>query len=610
MSLFELEGGRLVPAQFGRTVAEGLTEDVLETVRSQVLEIVARPLFPITWRDMSRIHEGVGDNPRLTALDATGQVVAVEVLAHLNSEALITSLSRLADAAALSWTDLASEYPGGIPAFREGWANFRDSMPPSPGAGPRLIMVVGSIDPQVRPALEVLAASGVEIHEISLRRMTSGRAFLDVAPVGPRTYAHVPQLLGQGSTVEALPVGAFSSSQSVPAQASLPTAPAAAPASDSAPAADASPAAQTLTAPTAVQAPSAPAAAQAPTVPPASAPAQDAAPVSHQAAASQTPTVQTPDPQTSHTPAANNVQSSAASTSQAGLAAANAAQATSAQANPVQPHNVQPHNAQPHSVRPAASQAKATPAAPARASASGSSDAEHHVSTGTFPQAATARALADEGVRAAQSNVAPSAANEGGAATTSPVPLAPVKPNPVEPSVYEEPALETTRERGVHSRPRARHAATDSPVARERDLPLRSEQAQSQAAAESAAHSALFALHEREMQVNRAREEGLPVYNRDADGLRVLAGIVGERTPLGVRASMSVRMPMFLTESGTILVGGAEFTHPGEALAFNGHQGMDGWLELRLGDALGPSLAEALDEVNADILREYENFSD
>ncbi|WP_175955265.1 hypothetical protein [Schaalia sp. Marseille-Q2122] len=218
MPLFELEGGRLVPAQFGRTVAEGLTEDVLETVRSQVLEIVARPLFPITWRDMSRAHEGVGDSPRLTALDATGQVVAVEVLAHLNSEALITSLSRLADAAALSWTDLASEYPGGIPAFREGWANFRDSMPPSPGAGPRLIMVVGSIDPQVRPALEVLAASGVEIHEISLRRMSSGRAFLDVAPVGPRIYAHVPQLLGQGSTVEALPVGSFGAQQAVQPQ--------------------------------------------------------------------------------------------------------------------------------------------------------------------------------------------------------------------------------------------------------------------------------------------------------------------------------------------------------------------------------------------------------
>ncbi|WP_175955267.1 hypothetical protein [Schaalia sp. Marseille-Q2122] len=189
----------------------------------------------------------------------------------------------------------------------------------------------------------------------------------------------------------------------------------------------------------------------------------------------------------------------------------------------------------------------------------------------------------------------------------SPAPLAPAKPAPVvEPSVFEEPAIERTRERTLRPRPRARHAATDSPVARERELPTRGEQAHSQAAAESAAHSALFALHEREMKVNRARQEGVPVYDRDAEGLRVLAGIVGERTPLGVRPSISLRMPMFLTEEGSILVGGTVFTNPTEALAFNGHQGMNGWLELRLGDALGPSLAEALDEVNADILREYE----
>lgn len=530
MPLFELEGGRLVPAQFGRTVAEGLTEDVLETVRSQVLEIVARPLFPITWRDMSRGREGVGESPRLTALDATGQVVAVEVLAHLNSEALITSLSRLADAAALSWTDLASEYPGGIPAFREGWANFRDSMPPSPGAGPRLIMVVGSIDPQVRPALEVLVASGVEIHEISLRRMSSGRAFLDVAPVGPRIYAHVPQILGQGSAVEALPMASLAPTPRVSAE-----------------------------------------------VPSDSAPADP--PVSASIAAAQ--------------------QNSA---EEAGRGAATPASAP--MEAPSQQGAATPAPA-PHSATPVPS--TATPVADYD-----TLDADHQVSTATFPQAATARALADEGVRAAQSNAtADTPANEVSAAATSPVPLAPAKPTPVaEPSVYEEPPLEITRERGLHARPRARHAATDAPVARERDLPLRSEQAQSQAAAESAAHSALFALHEREMQVNRAREEGVPVYNRDAEGLSILARIIGERTPLGIRPSITVRMPMFLTETGTILVGGTEFVDPTDALAFNGHQGMDGWLELRLGDALGPSLAEALDEVNADIVREYGGFSD
>lgn len=209
MSLFELERGRLVPAQFGRTVTDGLTEELLESVRAQVLEIIARPLFPVTWRDLSR---GSGDDhaPRLTALDATGQVVCVEVTRHLTSSNLISALSALADTAALSWTDLARVYPGGIPSFRADWLTFRDSMPPSPGAGPRLIMVVGSIDPSARAALEVLVASGVEVHELSLRAMSNGRSFLAVNPVGPRVYAHVPQILGQNADVQPLEVAASS----------------------------------------------------------------------------------------------------------------------------------------------------------------------------------------------------------------------------------------------------------------------------------------------------------------------------------------------------------------------------------------------------------------
>ena len=203
MALFEFDEGRLIPAQFGRSVSGGLTPEVVDAVCNQVLEIVSRPLFPITWRDISPfeapafIDESSPENeaPRLTALDPSGQVVSVEILDFLDSDTLIQSLSRLAGTAALSWSDLAREYPGGVAAFKSGWLHFRDSMPPSPGAGPRLVMVVGSIDPAVRPALEVLAASGVEVHEMSLREMSNGRSFLEVHAVGPRTYAHAPHLL-------------------------------------------------------------------------------------------------------------------------------------------------------------------------------------------------------------------------------------------------------------------------------------------------------------------------------------------------------------------------------------------------------------------------------
>ena len=213
MALFEFDEGRLIPAQFGRSVSGGLTPEVVDAVCNQVLEIVSRPLFPITWRDISPfeapafIDESSPENeaPRLTALDPSGQVVSVEILDFLDSDTLIQSLSRLAGTAALSWSDLAREYPGGVAAFKSGWLHFRDSMPPSPGAGPRLVMVVGSIDPAVRPALEVLAASGVEVHEMSLREMSNGRSFLEVHAVGPRTYAHAPHLLaGRSEDVPAI----------------------------------------------------------------------------------------------------------------------------------------------------------------------------------------------------------------------------------------------------------------------------------------------------------------------------------------------------------------------------------------------------------------------
>ena len=143
MALFEFEDGHLVPAQFGYPVAQDLGPDLVDAICAQVLQIVSRPLFPVTWRDMT--GQGDEEAPRLTALDVTGQIVSVEILKELDSEALITSLSRLAEVASISWSDLAAEYPSGSDGFLAGWAQFRDSMPPAVGPGPRLIIVAGEI---------------------------------------------------------------------------------------------------------------------------------------------------------------------------------------------------------------------------------------------------------------------------------------------------------------------------------------------------------------------------------------------------------------------------------------------------------------------------------
>ena len=94
MALFEFEDGHLVPAQFGYPVAQDLGPDLVDAICQQVLQIVSRPLFPVTWRDMTGQDDE--ETPRLTALDVTGQIVSVEILKLLDSETLITSLSRLA----------------------------------------------------------------------------------------------------------------------------------------------------------------------------------------------------------------------------------------------------------------------------------------------------------------------------------------------------------------------------------------------------------------------------------------------------------------------------------------------------------------------------------
>ncbi|EEH64605.1 hypothetical protein HMPREF0044_0342 [Gleimia coleocanis DSM 15436] len=192
MPLFELDGGVLIPAQFGRTVAAGIDQDILGSVRDQVLEIIGRPLFPIVWEDSV-------NQPRLTALDPSGQVVSVEVLSLLDSATIIECLSRLAETANMGWNELATAYPGGVQSFRFGWAEFRNMMPPSPAPGPRLILVVAQIADAVRPVLDVLATSGVEVHELALREMSNGRRFVEVQAVGPRLYGHNPNLLLQGT---------------------------------------------------------------------------------------------------------------------------------------------------------------------------------------------------------------------------------------------------------------------------------------------------------------------------------------------------------------------------------------------------------------------------
>ena len=450
MALFEFEDGRLVPAQFGYPVAQDLGPDLVDAICQQVLQIVSRPLFPVTWRDMTGQDDQ--ERPRLTALDVSGQIVSVEILKELDSETLITSLSRLAEVASISWSDLAAEYPSGPDGFRTGWAQFRDSMPPAVGSGPRLIMVAGDIDPSVRPALSVLATSGVEVHLMNLRQMSNGRLFLDVNAVGPRLYGHAPQLLASAATEQAAPLD-----DRAPAESAIP------------------------------------------------APPEESAEASNDED-SETPTKR-PTPK-------------------------------------VAPHLREvftyPMDEEP--------QAPFKPAAEEAADEQSSDEAVEASAQDDEPQAGEQPSSEDE------------------------------KPRWERPAHMSRRATRRAREESAELNDGgATDAATASSVDRSDESP----------------------------EVTQARAEGLPVLGRDEVGLRTLAEILGQDTPLVARSELGLPADLVLAPNGAI--SGAGLTYPSldTLLTARGLGHIDAWGQVRIGDRLGPTLAEALDEINREIVREY-----
>ena len=528
MALFEFEDGHLVPAQFGYPVAQDLGPDLVDAICQQVLQIVSRPLFPVTWRDMTGQDDE--ETPRLTALDVTGQIVSVEILKELDSETLITSLSRLAEVASISWSDLAAEYPSGPDGFRTGWAQFRDSMPPAVGPGPRLIMVAGDIDPSVRPALSVLASSGVEVHLMNLRQMSNGRLFLDVNAVGPRLYGHAPQLLASAA---AAPELAAATEQ-------------AAPLDDRAPAESAIPA-----------------------------PPEESAEASNDED-SETPTTRpTPKvaphlrevftyPMDEEPPAPFKPAAEEAADEQSSDEAVEASR-DEAELGDEQPDSEPEVRAD---------------------VAAGAQDAEVVAESDESAQSAVEAAESEVSEQRAESEVEPVEDSEAELADAQ----ADEQPAGEQPSSEDE---KPRWERPAHMSRRATRRA------REESAELNDGGATDAATASSVDRS------DESPEVTQARAEGLPVLGRDEAGLRTLAEILGQDTPLVARSELGLPADLVLSANGAI--SGAGLTYPSldTLLTARGLGHIDAWGQVRIGDRLGPTLAEALDEINREIVREY-----
>ena len=555
MALFEFEDGHLVPAQFGYPVAQDLGPDLVDAICQQVLQIVSRPLFPVTWRDMTGQDDE--ETPRLTALDVSGQIVSVEILKELDSETLITSLSRLAEVASISWSDLAAEYPSGPEGFRTGWAQFRDSMPPAVGPGPRLIMVAGDIDPSVRPALSVLATSGVEVHLMNLRQMSNGRLFLDVNAVGPRLYSHAPQLLASAA---AAPELAAATEQ-------------AAPLDDRAPAESAIPA-----------------------------PPEEGGEASNDED-SETPTTRpTPKvaphlrevftyPMDEEPPAPFKPAAEETAGGEDAEVVAEADESAELAVESVESEV---------SEQPAESEADSVEDSEGAEAELADELLDHEDNTAQESAEAQEREAAD----APADDVADESDVDARDDADAPVdePRSEESADPAdeqhadEQQTEEQPAAEEEKprwERPAHMSRRATRRA------REESAELNDGGATDAATASSVDRA------EESPEVAQARAEGLPVLGRDEAGLRTLAEILGQDTPLVARSELGLPADLVLAASGAI--SGAGLTYPSldTLLTARGLGHIDAWGQVRIGDRLGPTLAEALDEINREIVREY-----
>ena len=608
MALFEFEDGHLVPAQFGYPVAQDLGPDLVDAICQQVLQIVSRPLFPVTWRDMTGQDDE--ETPRLTALDVSGQIVSVEILKELDSETLITSLSRLAEVASISWSDLAAEYPSGPEGFRTGWAQFRDSMPPAVGPGPRLIMVAGDIDPSVRPALSVLATSGVEVHLMNLRQMSNGRLFLDVNAVGPRLYGHAPQLLASATAAPELAAATEQAApldDRAPAESAIP-----APPEESVEASNDEDSETPTTRPTPKVAPHLREVFtypmdEEPPAPFKPAAEEDAggedAEVVAEADESAELAVESVESEVSEQPA----ESAAEPVEDSEGAEAELADELSAADNHAEPDEAV--DASQDEPQPGDEQDAAEEMADDSADGDDSEDSEaeladelldHEDNTAQESAEAQEREAADAPADDAADDSDVDAHDDADAPVDEPRSEETAEPadeqHPDEQQTEEQPAAEEEKprwERPAHMSRRATRRA------REESAEL------NDGGATDAATASFVDRAEESPEVAQARAEGLPVLGRNEAGLRTLAEILGQDTPLVARSELGLPTDLVLAANGAI--SGAGLTYPSldTLLTARGLGHIDAWGQVRIGDRLGPTLAEALDEINREIVREY-----
>lgn len=202
MAVFALEGGRLVAAQSFDLQGTEIARESLAAIRERVIDLVEASLFPVAWQ---KEPSATGTCESLVALDATGQIVTVEVLERLDSDELLSALARAGRHGDIGRAGLASIYGPGASQFSGDWRTFLDACEPHPAPGPRLFLVVLAIDPSVRPAVDALAGAGLQVRIAALHDAGSQIlvSFEEVKPRGSAFHSIVAKTMRPGIVASA-----------------------------------------------------------------------------------------------------------------------------------------------------------------------------------------------------------------------------------------------------------------------------------------------------------------------------------------------------------------------------------------------------------------------
>lgn len=171
MTVFALSNGKLVGAPTYSQRTPEVTDQVLNGIRDEAVNLIERPLFVVGW---TTADARSGNQESLIALDTAGQVVTVEVLAHLDAAGLISALARAGRHGDLKRGNLIDLFPGSSAEFASDWTSFLEHSSTSVGRGPKLYLFVADLADDVREPLSALSGLGVQAKQIILHEGAHG----------------------------------------------------------------------------------------------------------------------------------------------------------------------------------------------------------------------------------------------------------------------------------------------------------------------------------------------------------------------------------------------------------------------------------------------------